>query len=159
MFRYVIDSMIHRTVDNWYVSELPLRCKHTYNAHTMNAAGAYSVCSVTAWNASDSEFDPHVRHILFMKIVLRPFFRFCWLKKNNIFLLMTKWSAQILVNCLQKVCSGSEQCCNHGNISKDLSKMTLIRKFHIWQMWSIGTNSSNGWAINEVWKLRFNKAF
>ena len=41
---------------------------------------------------------------------------------------------------------------------QNLSKLT-IRKFHIWQMWRIGTNSSYGCEIYEMRNLRFNKAY
>ena len=52
---------------------------------------------------------------------------------------------------------------NMWNLSTDftpqnLSKLT-IRKSHILQMWCIGTNSSHGCEIYEVWNLRFNRAF
>ena len=40
---------------------------------------------------------------------------------------------------------------------QNLSKLT-IRKFHIWQMRRIGTNSSYGCEIYEMRNLRFNKA-
>ena len=51
---------------------------------------------------------------------------------------------------------------NMWNLSTDftpqkISKLT-IRKSHILQMWCIGTNSSYGCEIYEVWNLRFNKA-
>ena len=40
---------------------------------------------------------------------------------------------------------------------RNLSKLT-IRKFHIWQMWRFGTNSSCGCEIYEMRNLRFNLA-
>ena len=51
---------------------------------------------------------------------------------------------------------------NMWNLSTDftpqnLSKLT-VRKSHILQMWCIGTNSSYGCEIYEVWNLRFNNA-
>ena len=39
---------------------------------------------------------------------------------------------------------------------QNLSKLT-IRKFHIWQIWRIGTNSSYRYEIYEMRNLRFNR--
>ena len=45
----------------------------------------------------------------------------------------------------------------HRFYPQNLSKLT-VRKSHILQMWCIGTSSSYGCEIYEVWNLRFNTA-